>query len=136
ETRPVDNFARCPAQRYGAVIQVGARSVRDKAARGGGFTFAGRAQVKQTGGAVPHGAALCAPATKSPPPPTRHGRGCRTSRPRPWCGVGVMATCNHGRDRFTNRGLGSGAGKPISPTGTGYVSGAGLAVRSCTTRFI
>src|SRR5690606_14537471 len=48
--------------------------------------FCRRAQVKQTGGAVPHGAALCAPATKSLPPPTPQGRGRRTSRPRPFRG--------------------------------------------------
>src|SRR5690606_39303015 len=38
------------------------------------------------GGAVPNGAALCAPVVQSLPPPTPHGRGCRTSRPRPFRG--------------------------------------------------
>src|SRR5690606_23334754 len=41
------------------------------------------------GGAVPRGAALCAPATKSLPPPTPHGRGRRTSRPRPFRGWAI-----------------------------------------------
>src|SRR5690606_11359556 len=68
-------FARCP----GTVLLGAAGSLLPEGAH------------KIAGGAVPHGAALCAPATKSLPPPTPHGRGCRTSRPRPGCGVGVVA---------------------------------------------
>src|SRR5690606_16816106 len=79
ETRPVDIFARCPG--HGAVIQVGARSVRVLLGAAGSILPEGAHEI--AGGAVPNGAALRAPATKSLPPPTPHGRGCRTSRPRP-----------------------------------------------------
>src|SRR5690606_37928181 len=57
----------------------------------GGARFCRTGAHKIAGGAVPRGAALCAPVVQSLPPPTPQGRGCRTSRPRPWCGVGVVA---------------------------------------------
>src|SRR5690606_33342227 len=50
------------------------------------FRFSGKGALSRSRGAVPHGAALCAPATKSLPPPTPHGRGRRTSSPRPFRG--------------------------------------------------
>src|SRR5690554_5829391 len=51
-----------------------------------GFKFCRKGAHEIAGGAVPHGAALCAPVVQSLPPPTPQGRGCRTSRLRPFRG--------------------------------------------------